>query len=577
MTFEGERGVRAWLRGPVPVAAVYVLATLVTYANYLADSADYVESIAARVNGNDHYFWEFGHLYWRPLGWLLYTVFRPLTELVVGTDVRANIFFVLLVLNWIAGLASAVLLYLWVVRVTGRRWAATAAAVGFVFSHAFLNFTQTGSSYVPGLAFLLLGLYLLARGAGEGGSRWDGYLAGAALAVSLCMWLLYLWAIPAALASPLVFFKADRRRWRLAVEAAVGLAAVLGVSYLAVILVMGIRSVAELRAWISAAAHGVDLSGLSRMVFGFARSMINMGNDGIIFKRFMVRDPYNAVSLFDIVRLSLWKFGFFYLFLAAVLVGLVQSVLGRRVLAVSALAGIPMFAFAYFFDGGAVERYMPVFPFIFLAFAAALTSSRAFRVPAYVAAAFLVVASIVNLAALATVTLDGEQERVVSRVEELLPQLRPGSRVVTSHWQDDLVNFNRAYPFNPINRDPNLRIHALMTLNTDQVPVWRQNFASEALAAWRRGGDVWISKRVFAPRPESHWNWTEGDDPRVSWNDIVEFFSRMEMGQSVGGEDGFVLLVRTPETERFLAEVAKGAPAAGEPAAAVAAQSGGAR
>ena len=57
------------------------------------------------------------------------------------------------------------------------------------------------------------------------------------------------------------------------------------------------------------------VGGPAPLIFGFARSFINMGDDGILFKRFLLHDPYNPVSLFDLLRLSLFKYLLFYAFL----------------------------------------------------------------------------------------------------------------------------------------------------------------------------------------------------------------------------------------------------------------------
>jgi hypothetical protein len=67
---------------------------------------------------------------------------------------------------------------------------------------------------------------------------------------------------------------------------------------------------------------------------------------------------------------------------------------------------------------------------------------------------------------------------------------------------------------------------------------------------------VFVSRRVFAQRPRPEWDWVEGADTRVSWAHVYEFFAQLETGQAVGGEDGFVLLPRTPKNEQFLTQVA---------------------
>src|SRR5262249_1855457 len=58
--------------------------------------------------------------------------------------------------------------------------------------------------------------------------------------------------------------------------------------------------------------------------------------------------------------------------------------------------------------------------------------------------------------------------------------------------------------------------------------------------AWDSGGDVWLSRRLLAEAPPPEGAWVEGDDARVSWAEIRRFFSNLDVGQAVGGEDGFV-------------------------------------
>src|SRR5262249_4514379 len=125
--------------------------------------------------------------------------------------------------------------------------------------------------------------------------------------------------------------------------------------------------------WMSASSHGITTGGFTRMVFGFARSFVNMGNDGVMFKRFLLHDPFNPVSLLDLVRVSLGKFLLFYLVLAILLVALLRTAQGRRFLAFLSLTALPVVTFAGFWQGGDMERYFPLYPAIFLSLAYALS------------------------------------------------------------------------------------------------------------------------------------------------------------------------------------------------------------
>jgi len=68
---------------------------------------------------------------------------------------------------------------------------------------------------------------------------------------------------------------------------------------------------------------------------------------------------------------------------------------------------------------------------------------------------------------------------------------------------------------------------------------WRGIVADKMLTTWRRGGQVWITKRAWANQPQRDWNWVEGDDRRVHWTDIGAFWWRFQVDAEVGGADGF--------------------------------------
>ncbi|MDQ3684134.1 MAG: hypothetical protein M3430_00840 [Acidobacteriota bacterium] len=544
---------KEWLRDYGFVFAVYALVTLLTDAHYMGDTGDYADSIDAFVSKVNYKFWEFGHLLWRPFGWLIYALFQPAVRLFTGeTDVHRNVIFTLMALNWLAGLACALLLRAFVRRVCERDWIANLAAVCFIFTHGFLNYTQTGCSYVPGLAFLLLSFYVLARDGDKPDSTLrTSVVAGIALAGALLFWFLYLWAIPALLAVPLLLFGNGRRQWRLAIQTAVVFTLVTGVVYALALLHLRIFTIAELKAWISPAG-APEIKGFSRMLFGFARSFIQMGNDGMLLKRFMLRDPYSPVSLAEILSLSLWKFAFFYLFLAAVVINLLRSPKGRRVLALFLVGAIPVIGFAIIFLGGDLERYMALYPLLFLALALSLDSPRALPQLKVLTLAFVAALIVSNSWAMAKVVLNREEETAAARVRDLRPLLKPNSRLFTVNLHDDLLSFNRDFPLHPVNRDANLRPWAVVTPNAPWGARWREDFAKQVRATWDAGGEAWISRRAFSERPKPDWNWVEGDDPRVSWSDIYNFFAPFELGQTAGGEDGFSLLERSPRNEQIV-------------------------
>ena len=546
------------------VALIYVAALGLTNAHFMADSPGYVVSILSFA-GVDEYvvenptvrdyraqnsFWDFGHLLWRPLGLLLFKVFSPVSSWVTGPDPAHNVFFLLMSVNFVAGLVSALLLCTLIEKLTERRWLAVSISACFILSQGILNFAQTGSSYIAGLGFITVALYLLLKDKGDLRPG-TAILAGVACAAAVTLWIPYVLIFPGTIAAPLILFGWNRVPKRPLTYACIAFAAVTGFAFLLVMWRVGIHTPADLREWIAASSHGVRISGIARMLFGFARSFIHLGNDGVLFKRFLLHDPLNPVTAFDLVRLSLWKLAFFYLMLGSLVLSLLLSS-SRRMLLLLIVTSAPLLLVAIKFDGGAVERYLPLYPAIFIALAWSLGNARVPRVLKILPILFFGLAVIVNSSVMARVVLDRQNQRTLERLHAVIPQLQPNSWLVTTHLQDDLVNFQASFPFEPINRHNVYHVYALVWMNSEQAPRWRQWFAAHTLEKWSEGGHIWISTRLLADKPEANWNWVEGDDPRVRWNDLRSFFANLETCGATTGRDGFVQLSQSAANIEFL-------------------------
>ena len=549
---------------PLLVVLLYVAAMGITSAHFMADSGGYVVSILSFagvdefVNENptvrdyraQNSFWDFGHLLWRPLGLLAFKVLSPVSSLAVGPDPALNVYFLLMSLNFLAGLVSVILLYALIQILTERRWLAFFVTACFILSNGFLNFTQTGSSYIAGLCFLIVALYLLVNDKGDLRPR-TAILAGLACAAAITLWIPYVLVLPGTIAAPLVLFGWNTVDKRLLIYAVVTFVAATAVAFLAVMLSIGVHTPADLRDWIAASSHGVQISGLARMLLGFARSFIHLGNDGILFKRFLLHDPLNPVTAFDLLRVSLWKLGLFYLMLASLGLSLLFAS-SRRMLVLLLLTAGPLILFAIKFDGGAVERYLPLYPVFFVAVAWSLSNARVPRVLKIMPVLFLGLAVLVNTSVMARMVLDKQNQRTVERLHAVIPQLQPNNSLVTTHLQDDLVNFQASFPFEPINRHDTFHVYPLVWMNTAQAGRWRQEFAAHALKSWSENGQVWISTRLLSPKPEANWNWVEGDDPRVRWNDLQSFFAHLQTCGTATSGDGFVQLSQSEANIGFL-------------------------
>ncbi|MGH9678827.1 MAG: hypothetical protein ACRD4Y_02645, partial [Candidatus Acidiferrales bacterium] len=301
---------------------------------------------------------------------------------------------------------------------------------------------------------------------------------------------------------------------------------------------------------------------VSRAIFGWARSFVFVGDIGRTIKRYLLHDPFNPVSARELFSLwpELLKFGLFYLTLLSMAVNLGRSARGKKVLGMAAVAALPVLAFAIHWSGGDVERYLPLYPAFFLVFCISLTDLDALQWTKAIGCIFVMLLVVSNAFGMRTAAVQRTQTQTENRVNGLLPRLKGGSFIIVSHNLDDLVGFGRCFPFNPINRSGAFNVYPLLAPGSSDIAEWRQHFASRALHSWQAGGDIWISKRVFHQTPQADWNWVEGDDKRVSWSDLSPFFSRLQYGDSVGGDDGFVLLLPSTENQNLLESLSRTTP-----------------
>jgi hypothetical protein len=141
------------------VILTYLLVTAYTGSFFMADTEDYVASILAFPNRNIE-FWDFGHILWRPLGWIAWELFRPVLTLRYK-DPASGVALVLIAISWISGFASALLVVVMLRRYSRSSLVANVVSFGFIGSQAFLNYVHTGSPYVPGLLFLVVATLLM--------------------------------------------------------------------------------------------------------------------------------------------------------------------------------------------------------------------------------------------------------------------------------------------------------------------------------------------------------------------------------------------------------------------------------
>ena len=534
-----------WLRQSGACVLLFLIVDALTSARFIADTVSYAIAI------QKHDFSDFGHLLWYPLAALVNTGLAPLLRGWLHLGALGEIIWTEMFLDWAAGLGCALLLHALLRRFCPREWVIWLATAAFLCTHAFLNLFQAGVSYVPGLAMLLLGYWCLLR---RDAAHW-GWAVAAGIALGCCIgfWVPYLWGVPAALAAPLLFYGFTQTQRRNVMVAMLLLAVTVGAIFLTGAAHQGVRSVADFRAWVAESSHGANSSGIPRAALGLARSYLHLGNDGLLFKRYLVHDPYNPVGASELLRASFWKVALFYAALALLLWTLWRKQDGRRFLWLWLLAAIPVCGFGVAWQGGDMERYLALLPPMYLGFGYALAQASGKSLARVGLTAFCLMLIGVNLTATRNAMALTDTQKIEQRVADLPTRIAPQSMVFTVNKQDELFAFTRTFPFHPLNQGKALPVYSLAELGTTQVTVWRQEFAQAALRIWQAHGEVWVSARVRSPRPQSGWYWAEGADPEISWKHLHEFFAPLESSATVGSTDGFVLL---PPTEANRARLA---------------------
>jgi hypothetical protein len=550
---------RAWTL--LAAAVVCVTLTLLTLPRFQGDSIDYTDEIRTfdeTGGGLPGSMLDFGHIIWRWCGYGLFHLARPLWLALGGGSIRYAYFWPFLVLSWAAGCWALYLCLRLAGHFTANRMVIAGAGLAFVSGNAVLNNLHSGTPYLPGLAMVLASTLWLLDAACRDGTSWRGPMwAGIALAAAVSFWFPYILLAPAVLLAPLLLAGGRRGAVQLALRTALAAAFSLTAVYAIPVIYLRLFSITQFKDWETGSSHGWDQNRrFLRWIFGFPRAYLFLANDGILFKRYLFHDPYAKVSALDLMRASLAKAGFFFAYVTAVTWALIRrKEKGPLLWYLCGLAPCTVFAI-FVFESGSMERYIPIIPFL-LAGSVIACEQRWAR---YVCAAFVLLAVCDNIPAYWAPLVRHEYGLTELRVQDLKDRFKPASVAFITHRQDDLSTIRDAYVFHPVNRENWLQLYIVAAAGTTFARSWREFAAERCFESWSHGGEVWMSDRFFAQRPEPQWDWTEGDDPNLRWAELNVFFRQFDRGIDVGAPDGFTLLEKTAKNTQILASLLANAP-----------------
>lgn len=548
---------------------VYASMLLITRPLSFGDTIFYVQTILASgahpdANGVRSLF-DFGHLLWRPLGWAVFEFLKTISVLGLGGGERILIAKILICISVVSGAIATALLHM-ISRDLGLRPSASfVLCATFIFSNAVIYAAQTGLSYMLGLAFLMAALWFTMRRTPmdtksiDRGLWWGGIF----VALSAASWFPFILVAPAiALAAAVPWdnpelFSISRlsliRAGKL--TCASGAAAI--IIFGAAARVLHINSVGGIKAWVSESSHGWrQSSNLLRLGMGIPRCCVALKDDaGIIWKRFFFHDPYAPVRLHEFLQGSLMLMVIFYSALLLLLYTLSRSTRGKVLLFLLTSAALPVVYFSVFmFEPGSIERFLPLFPFYFVALGHQLDCAWPNRKQRILGFIYPVVLIVFSLATYNDWSVERHWEPAQSRLEALSRQLPSESTVaLLANW-DDLFLFAKDNLLHDT-FSQSLNLWIVLQPAHERIFTWRQRFAARVLEAWQEQTEMWLSERLLAKAPLPEWGWVEGDDRAIRWVEVPEFCRQFQYDKKIGEADGFVRLARTESNQILLERV----------------------
>jgi hypothetical protein len=537
---------------PVLVTILFIVAFSFTVPQYIGDTYWYGLDVSDYLNGGgaaDHgRLWEFAHVLWRPLAYLLYKIFGGIIASWRGPDVTSNVIWIMMAISALSGWLCCLILNRILAKICGVGLGLLLTA-SFLCTNAVLNYVHSGASYIPGLVFLFGSCWITQKAVSSPRPRY-GWAIGLSLAGASLFWIPYLFGVPVVLGLAFVW---DRRNWnlgsaesreriRLISHAAVVFLAAMIVVYAMVIWGEGIRSPDQLRAWVARSQNGyAQTDTWKRAIPGIARAFVNIGDAGTKLKQYSVRDPYAQVRISDLLTGGLLGMVLFYAGFALLIVELWGRPENRPTLWIflGSWALIMILAIVVF-EPGSAERYLPVYPITYIGLA------QAFRCGVFSSSKRVALAAMagplllgMNLFALSSTRATGEYSTALARQTQL-DQAAGDNTIATLMEADPLNVLPQVHPLDLRLRPEHFRVRSAVAAGTTQVKTWQRDFGDTALESWRNGSEVWISKRLRAATPKPEWRWVEGENGALWWKDIRTYFGSFETDRETPGEDGFL-------------------------------------
>ena len=537
------------------VTVLFIVAFSSTVPQYIGDTYWYGLDVSDYLAGGgapDHgRLWEFAHVLWRPLAYLLYKIFGGISWR--GPDVTSNVIWIMMAMSAVSGWMCCLILNRILVKICGVGVGLLLTA-SFLCTNAVLNYVHSGASYLPGLVFLLGSCWITQKAVSSPSSALRlgdrGQLGGGRpILDSLPV------RSPGGVRSCVRLGSPQLEAWFGGIERAHSPHEPCGCCFFGGHdsglcngrLGEGIRSPDQLRAWVARSQNGyAQTETWKRAIPGVARAFVNIGDAGTKLKQYSVRDPYAQVRISDLLT-GLLGMVLFYAGFALLIVELWGRPENRPTLWIFLASwALIMILAIIVFEPGSAERYLPVYPITYIGLAQAFrwgVFSSSKRVALAAMAGPLLLG--MNLFALSTARATGEYSTALERQTQL-DQAAGDNTIATLMEADPLNVLPQVHPLDLRLRPKHFRVRSAVAAGTTQVKTWQRDFGDTALESWRNGNEVWISKRLRAATPKPEWRWVEGENGVLWWKDIRDYFGAFETDRESPGEDGFLRVPHSP-------------------------------
>jgi hypothetical protein len=525
-----------------PAVILFLLLVAITRPYYYADSAEYARTILDQEAGKPApLFLHSSHALWRPIGEIVHRGLQPLMDhwgLAPFAQVSASLILVVFLLTF----AGVIYLYKLLRLLPLSEASVQSVMFLYVISQCMLNYSQTATSYQAGLSLLIVGLFYTLR-TKERLTAKDAMLSGFFLAAAPLLWQPYILALPGALLARPMLYIGGRHRILESIKIAVLCLVAAGIALVPIAIYLQLFSIHAIVGWAVQPGQYHVNAGVQRMIFGLPKMLLYLGRDAIYIKRFMFHDPYNQESALKLL-VQLWKVVLFYGFACIAIVTLVRHCSFWKYLPWLTLGILPTVILSIYWDGAALERDMPLIPFLFIAIA--LWSEASSKQGRILLLTLIIVAAAVNVSALWYGSNDNKEKSISHDIGEIWPRLNSHSIVAVLSSHDDLSEFQWNHPFNEFNQSQRLQLYPVVSIGYDTSRFWKQQFQTAAAVCWQNGGDIWVSRTLLDPRPKKSLYWIENADPGVAWKGITDYFHQLSYSDST---QHFFLLKQTGDNE----------------------------